>query len=135
MNKHFIYSKLRANSLKANTGIAIHGKTTYQILKRVDMLEYDEKRNYIRMSVDCELTYKLADASESHSGICTSISGSGVSFIADQSFDPGSAMEVNITPKNAITPPMTAYIEVVRTTKQDNGRYEIAAAIKSIKGH
>ncbi len=26
MNKHFIYSKLRANSLKANTGIAINGK-------------------------------------------------------------------------------------------------------------
>ena len=99
------------------------------------MLEYDEKRNYIRMNVDCELTYRLADSNELQRGNCTSISGSGVSFLADRSFEPGRAMEVNITPKNAITPPMTAFVEVVRTSKQDDGRYEIAAAIKSIKGN
>ena len=99
------------------------------------MLEYDEKRNYIRMNVDCALTYRLADSSELYAGTCTTISGSGVSFIADQSFEPGKAMEVNITPTNAITPPMTAFVEVVRTTKRDDGRYEIAASIKSIKGN
>lgn len=99
------------------------------------MQDYDEKRNYIRMSVDCELSYKLADSSNFYTGTCTSISGSGVSFIADRPFEPGNAMEVNITPKNAITPPMTAFIEVVRNTKLDDGRYEIAGAIKSIKGN
>ena len=99
------------------------------------MLEYDEKRNYIRMNVDCELTYKLADSNELHTGTCTSISGSGVSFIADRAFEPGKALEVNIMPKNAVTPPMTAFIEVVRTTQQDDGGYEIAASIKSIKGN
>ena len=99
------------------------------------MLEYDEKRNYIRMNVDCELTYKLSDSNEVFSGNCTSISGSGVSFIADQTFDLGKAMEVNITPTNAVTPPMTAFIKVVRTTPLDDGKYEIAASIKSIKGN
>ncbi|GAB4268125.1 MAG: PilZ domain-containing protein [Methylomicrobium sp.] len=99
------------------------------------MLEYDEKRNYIRMTVDCELTYRLAGSDDTYQGVCTSISGSGVSFLAEQSFDPGKALEVSITPKSSITPPMTAYIEVVRTTKQDDGRYEIAAAIKSIKSN
>jgi hypothetical protein len=98
------------------------------------MLEYDEKRNYIRMNVDCELSYRLADSSEIKTGNCTSISGSGVSFIADTAFEPGKAMEVNIMPKNSVTPPMTAFIEVVRNTRQDDGRFEIAATIKSIKG-
>lgn len=99
------------------------------------MLEYDEKRNYIRMNVDCELTYKLADAKQLHTGTCTSISGSGVSFTAEKAFEPGKAMEVNIMPKNNITPSMTAFIEVVRTSELEDGKFEIAATIKSIKGN
>ena len=99
------------------------------------MLEYDEKRNYIRMNVDCGLTYRLVDSEEFHTANCTSISGSGVSFLAEHSFEPGKALEVNIIPKNAITPPMTAFVEVVRSSKQEDGRYEIAAAIRSIKGN
>jgi len=97
------------------------------------MLEYDEKRNYIRMEVDCDIMYKLAGSDQLFHGRCLSISGAGVSFIADQSYNPGIAMEVNIVPKSAVTPPMTAFIEVVRTTKQTDNRYQIAASIKSIK--
>jgi c-di-GMP-binding flagellar brake protein YcgR len=98
------------------------------------MMTHDEKRNYIRMEVDCDITYKPANASESKTGRCTTLSGAGVSFLADQAFEPGLAMEVNIIPKFSITPPMTAFIEVVRSTKRDDNQYEIAAAIKSIKG-
>jgi hypothetical protein len=97
------------------------------------MLEYDEKRNYIRMEIDCDITYKLADSDEIFHGRCSSISGAGVSFISDQLFAPGKAMEVNIVPKSSVTPPMAAFIEVVRATKQDDNHYEIAASIKSIK--
>ncbi len=99
------------------------------------MLEYDEKRNYIRMEVDCDVTFKLANSNEHYRGRCTSISGAGVSFIADRCFDPGKAMEIHVEPKNAVTPPMTAFIEVVRSTKLDDNQYEIAATIKSIKGN
>lgn len=98
------------------------------------MLTHDEKRDYIRMDVDCDISYKLANSSETQTGRCTSLSGAGVSFISDQIFEPGLAMEVSITPQSSITPPMTAFIEVVRTSKREDGQYEIAAAIKSIKG-
>jgi len=43
-------------------------------------------------------------------------------------------MEINVVPKNTVTPSMTAFIEVIRSTRQDDGRYEVAATIKSIKG-
>jgi len=99
------------------------------------MLEYDEKRNYIRMEVDCDITYKMADSNEIHKGQCTSISGAGVSFISTEAFDTGKAMEINVVPKNPVTPPMTAFIEVVRSTKKEDGSHEIAATIKSIKGN
>ncbi|MGZ5007655.1 MAG: PilZ domain-containing protein [Methylobacter sp.] len=98
------------------------------------MLEYDEKRNYIRMEIDCDITYRLAGSDQLHHGRCSSISGAGVSFIAEQPFDPGKAMEVNVIPKNTLTPSMTAFIEVIRSTRQDDGHYEIAGTIKSIKG-
>ncbi|MDO9267877.1 MAG: PilZ domain-containing protein [Methylobacter sp.] len=98
------------------------------------MLEYDEKRNYIRMEIDCDVTYRLAGSDELHHGRCSSISGAGVSFIADRFFDPGKAMEINVIPKNTVTPSMTAFIEVIRSTQQGDGNYEIAATIKSIKG-
>ena len=98
------------------------------------MLEYDEKRNYIRMEIDCDVTYRLAGSDELHYGRCSSISGAGVSFIADQFFDPGKAMEINVIPKNTVTPSMTAFIEVIRSTELDDGHYEVAATIKSIKG-
>jgi hypothetical protein len=97
------------------------------------MLEYDEKRDYIRMDVDCDITYKLADSDDLKTGRCTSLSGSGVSFVADSAFDVGLAMEVNVLPKNPLTPPMTAFIEVVRSTAQDDGGVVIAATIKSLK--
>jgi len=39
-----------------------------------------------------------------------------------------------VIPQNTLTPSMTAFIEVIRSTQQGNGNYEIAATIKSIKG-
>lgn len=99
------------------------------------MLTHDEKRDYIRMDVDCEITYKLADSDEVKVGRCNTLSGAGVSFISDQPFELGRALEVSIIPKTSITPPMTAYIEVVRSVRRDGNEYEIAATIKSIKGN
>lgn len=98
------------------------------------MLAHDEKRDYIRMEVDCDITYKPANSQDCKTGRCTTLSGAGVSFLADQPFDAGLAMEVSIIPKTSITPPMTAFIEVVRSVKRDENLYEIAASIKSIKG-
>ncbi len=97
------------------------------------MLDYDEKRDYIRMDVDCEISYKLADSDETKTGRCTSLSGAGVSFITDCPYEIGLAMEVNIQPKNSVTPSMVAFIEVVRSIPKQNGAYEIAASIKSLK--
>jgi len=97
------------------------------------MLEYDEKRDYIRMDVDCDISYKLADSDGIKTGHCTSLSGAGISFIADNAYDTGLAMEVNIIPKNSSTPPMTAFIEIVRSTPYEGDSFEIAASIKSLK--
>ncbi|MDD5411149.1 MAG: PilZ domain-containing protein [Methylobacter sp.] len=123
-----------ANLLGARAAAQPVSESTLNLTERINMLEFDEKRNYIRMEIDCDITYRLADSDELHQGRCSSLSGAGVSFITNRYFDSGKAMEVNIIPKNAMAPPMTAFIEVVRSTQQDDGSYEVAATIKSIKG-
>jgi hypothetical protein len=97
------------------------------------MLEYDEKRDYIRMDVDCEITYKMADSDDTKTGHCTSLSGAGVSFITECAYDSGLAMEIKVLPKNSVTPPMTAFIEIVRSIPQGDDSFEVAATIKSLK--
>jgi len=99
------------------------------------VLKYDEKRDCIRMGLDCDITFKLPNSDDRYQGRCTSISGAGVSFTADRYVDPGKAMEIHVEPKNSATPAMTAFIEVVRSTQIVDNLYEIAATIKSIKGN
>lgn len=80
-----------------------------------------------------EISFKLAGSSEQHWGTCKSISGAGVSFIAKQAIPPGKAVEIHVY-KNSLGSPITAFIEIVRSIPLDDNHFEIAAAIKSIKG-
>ena len=104
------------------------------VKKELFMSEFDEKRDYSRMSINCNLTYKLADSDIIKNGRCTSLSGSGVSFIADSNYDIGLAMEIKVLPENPITPPMTAFVEIVRSIphEDEEGFFEIAAIIRSL---
>ncbi len=97
------------------------------------MLELDEKRSYTRMNVDCKLTYRFIDSDQHHFGQCANLSGAGIAFFTEKEIELGKALEVKITPLNRITPPMTAYIEVVRVNKVQDNKYEIAGSIQSIK--
>ncbi len=98
------------------------------------MFKYDEKRDVTRMRVDCEINYKPADSSHTNVGRCKTVSAAGISFIAGQHCDIGLALAVNIY-QNASIPALTAFIEVVRCVRRENGHYEIAGVIRSIKGN
>ncbi len=97
-------------------------------------MQYDEKRAFMRVDVNCEMRYRLVDSDEFQSAKCTSLSGAGISFISTQPCQEGQAAEISITPQNPLTPSLTAFVEIIRATKSASGDYEIAAAIKSIKG-
>lgn len=97
------------------------------------MLDHSESRQFIRMDVSCEITYKFPDSDELYVGECSNISGSGVLFRADRSVEGGMALEITIAPNNTLTPPMKAYVEVIRAKEVEPGVYEIATEIKGIK--
>ena len=97
------------------------------------MLDRGESRNFIRMETDCEISYKFPDIEQVFIGQCLNVSGSGVLFIVTQVIEEGVALEVKISPKNKISPPMTAYVDVIRVKEALLGEYEVAAEIKGIK--
>jgi hypothetical protein len=95
--------------------------------------EYDEKRDFIRLDVDCEIVFKATDSSEPETGRISNLSGRGMMFIADRELIKDSVVEVNIKPANILTPPLHANVKLVRVIKQRHANgYEIGAVIQDI---
>lgn len=97
------------------------------------MLEYDEKRRFARAEAACRISYRLAGDESRFDGGCLNISGAGILFRGVAPLEVGKAAELRIVPESGITPPLTAYIEVVRCEQAGNGYYRIAGEIKGIK--
>lgn len=97
------------------------------------MLDNRNKRKFQRISTNCSLSYRPIDGGPAHAGRCLNLSGSGVLFHGPAPAETGHAMEVTVLPDNRLTPPMDAFVEVTRCSRDGDG-FEIAAIIKGIKG-
>ena len=99
--------------------------------------EYDEKRDFIRIAIDCEIAYKTIDeegkVGDEIIGQVVNLSGRGLMFICDAELEKNSMLEIMIKPSNVLTPSLHANVKVVRVIKQrhEDG-YEIGAVIKEI---
>ena len=96
------------------------------------MVDYAEKRNFQRMTLDCTLEYRFSDDEEMRSGSVKNLSATGVMFVCDQSISPGTNLVITLTPENTITPPMTADIVITRCDPQENSDYLLAGEISKI---
>lgn len=99
--------------------------------------EYDEKRDFIRIDIDCEIIFKKIDSDgstqEESIGKVSNLSGRGLMFISDTEIEKNSMFEINIEPANILTPSLHANVKAVRVVKQRHAEgYEIGAVIKEI---
>lgn len=96
--------------------------------------EYDEKRDFIRIDIDCDIEFKEVDSSEEVLiGKVVNLSGRGMMFISDIELQKDILLEINIKPSNVLTPALHANVKVVRVVKQRHADgYEIGAVIKEI---
>lgn len=97
------------------------------------MREYAEKRDFIRMILECELTYTVLDSGQSNSGQTCDLSGKGMRFISDQEFVQGTLLEVKLNPKDSFVPALNAVVEVMRVMPDIDGGYQIGVAIREMK--
>jgi len=94
--------------------------------------DYSEKRNFIRMRTNSKITYRKVGSNETFEGLCINLSAAGVLFTSSHRFQPGTMVEINITPERAVVDPLDATIKVVRTQHDNQGMFAIAGEIKTL---
>ena len=99
----------------------------------LDQRPYDEKRGFIRMPVDCEVTLEHAADGRRFLGSGKNLSASGVLFHTDEPLRPGDRLEIHIEANQALLSVLDATIEVVRVEAIGDGlSYAVGTAIQTI---
>jgi c-di-GMP-binding flagellar brake protein YcgR len=96
------------------------------------MVDYSEKRDFLRMDMDCSLDYKVEGENESYQGQMKNLSASGIQFTCGHGMPPGSQIHVTLTPLNDITPPMSADVTVARCDPESGSGFLVAGQITRI---
>ncbi|MDT8384423.1 MAG: PilZ domain-containing protein [Gammaproteobacteria bacterium] len=97
-------------------------------------IQYDEKRDFIRMSTEHALQFRTLGSKEMQQGTCCNLSATGILFTTDSSIPDGAELEVNITPQYSVVSPFEAVVKVIRSQSNDAlNQYTVAGKITSIK--
>ena len=96
------------------------------------MPQYAEKRDFLRMPIDCELRFVQRGGKELCEGLVINLSSKGILFTSNHKFDEGVVLEITLTPSNSLTPPMEASVVVSRVSNNDTV-FEIACEIEEIR--
>ncbi len=96
-------------------------------------LDYNEKRDFTRMEVECVVDYTLSGESEVRQAAGHNLSAGGVCFETEQEVAAGTLLEISISPQQKLTPPLEATAEVVRVEPSADGRCIVSCRFQQIK--
>jgi hypothetical protein len=94
------------------------------------MIKNNEKRNSLRMPIDCHLRYSVVGDDRDFEGTVINLSDKGILFTSRQKLEVGNLLTLVLTANQAKTPPMHATVKVTRVINQQV-RYEIACIIRT----
>ncbi|HEX8594809.1 MAG TPA: PilZ domain-containing protein [Pseudomonas sp.] len=92
--------------------------------------DYDEKRDYIRMRVDADIS--LLYAGQIIPAVCIDLSSSGMQVQAPRTFRVGDKLSVRIDSEHAALKGLEAETEVVWLTDLDDGSQKLGLTIVSM---
>ncbi|MCG8425851.1 MAG: PilZ domain-containing protein [Chromatiales bacterium] len=99
------------------------------------MLDYSEKRNFPRMSVDCAARFRVNGSDALNNAIVKDLSGGGMLLWTDDAVEAGSKLSIVVVPGKSITPPLHAELEVVRCAPLEmeaEASYSVACTITQL---
>ena len=96
------------------------------------MANFAEKRDFLRMAIDCLLSFSKKGEQQSLEGHVVNLSSMGILFTASDPYEEGDELELVLTPTNSLTSPMEASVVVSRVTF-NNSVYELACEIIEMK--
>lgn len=96
--------------------------------------EFEEKRDFMRMLVDCEVRCNSPAHGRSYKGRVQNLSAHGLMFSSTLALTMGEQLEFVIDSPGGAVPPLEASGEVVRVTTLEEGRlYEIGVAFRQVR--
>lgn len=91
--------------------------------------DYEEKRDFARMGVECAATFCIEGDSTIHHATATDLSATGLQLNCADNITVGSIVMVELTPSEAIVPPLKAKAEVVRCIENGSGAYQLGMKV------
>jgi len=94
--------------------------------------DYDEQRNFFRMSIKTEITYKIKNSDgRSHHGISGDLSATGLYMSTGTALKEGDEIELVMNPSSDRLPPFVAEGKVLRTTiaEDDVNKFHVSAEL------
>jgi hypothetical protein len=100
----------------------------------VPLRDYEEKRDFIRMQLDCPAQCTDLRTQEQFTGRALDLSGRGLCLELDRSLPPGALLEVRIEPAKAVVAPLHVVAEVMRVEPDGSGaRFRVGTMIREFK--
>jgi hypothetical protein len=96
------------------------------------MLDYSEKRDFQRMNMGCPARYRPTGAEQTECAVVDNLSSSGVALITENPVAADAVLGLEIMPGKTITPPLSAYVKVLRCEPRDDGNYLLVCTIERI---
>jgi hypothetical protein len=96
------------------------------------MIDYAEKRDFLRMPIDCELSFSVEGSTKQYQGNVINLSSKGILFTSSEKFESGTTLQIVLTPSNSTTSPMEAEVVVARVSSNEV-LFEVACEIREIK--
>lgn len=98
-------------------------------------IDYDEKRDFIRMAADHPMQFSEIGSSDSQDAICKNLSATGILFTAEAEIPAGTRLAVNIIPQYSVVNPFEAEVEVLRSEPgETSGQFNVAGKIINMAG-
>jgi c-di-GMP-binding flagellar brake protein YcgR len=96
-------------------------------------VNYDEKRSFYRMSVDCHIEFSEEGSSETYKGDGKDLSADGVRFITDHELTEGQQLNVIVHPVIKTVVPLSAKAKVIRVVKDESsGQYIVGVSLEEV---
>ena len=93
-----------------------------------------EKRKYIRMNIEAEVSCKIRGTKEEFKGICKNLSHTGLQFSTTKALKAGSELDIIIQAAGGVPQrPLKAILSVKRVTKTNDDEYFVSGDLRDVK--
>lgn len=96
------------------------------------MFDYSEKRDFMRMTMGCPARYRPDGADQTESAVVMNLSADGILLQTEKPVAAEIQLALEVMPGKTITPPLSAYVKVLRCSPDDEGNYTLACAIERV---